>query len=200
MTTPTPPDADRIVAYRSHGGRILRCLAHIPTSAMDDFTPVASEDLPDGGICTYPDCGTDVLIDTPDDNEQHTAEPRPVSDAARTPCSIPECNADGSGEPCDRHETEQAHAAGEHCFCDVTCEAKFPTEHLRNFVVAKGYPGTAGALAELERRAHAAGLHEGAAALESDYPDVGIGSRESIRAARWLRARAGAIHQDGARP
>lgn len=54
--------ADRIVAYRSNGGRLLRCLAHSKDIAGDDFVPVASEDLPDGGICTYPDCGTDVLI------------------------------------------------------------------------------------------------------------------------------------------
>ncbi|NUS79107.1 MAG: hypothetical protein HOV70_23300, partial [Streptomyces sp.] len=55
----------------------------------------------------------------------------------------------------DREETERDHARGDHTHCGVTCEVEMPTEHLRNFVIAKGYPGTAGALAELERRAAA---------------------------------------------
>lgn len=53
--------ADRIMAYRSYGGRVLRCLEHAPTD-LTGFTPVASEDLTDGGICTLPECGQDVLI------------------------------------------------------------------------------------------------------------------------------------------
>jgi hypothetical protein len=69
------------------------------------------------------------------------------------PCSDPPCNQGGNGEPCDIHETERAHAEGEHAFCGVTCEVVFPTEQLRNFVIAKGYPGTAGMLNELLRRA-----------------------------------------------
>ncbi|WP_435215850.1 hypothetical protein [Streptomyces sp. bgisy034] len=54
-----------IVAYRSDGGRLLNCLRHVPPPAARhaDFHPVTAEDLPDGGICTYPDCGVDVLID-----------------------------------------------------------------------------------------------------------------------------------------
>ncbi|NED75328.1 hypothetical protein G3I51_23995 [Streptomyces sp. SID9944] len=55
----------------------------------------------------------------------------------------------------DREETEREHAAGIHTHCGLTCEVELPTEHLRNFVIAKGYPGTKGALAELERRAAA---------------------------------------------
>ncbi|WP_328657932.1 hypothetical protein [Streptomyces sp. NBC_00334] len=55
----------------------------------------------------------------------------------------------------DREETERDHARGDHTHCGLTCEIELPTEHLRNFVIAKGYPGTAGALAELERRAAA---------------------------------------------
>ncbi|MDW6058051.1 hypothetical protein SAZ11_08110 [Streptomyces sp. FXJ1.4098] len=70
---------------------------------------------------------------------------------ASSPCSVPDPCADG--ELCDRHETEQAHAEGEHELCGVTCEVQFPAEALRNFVIAKGYPGTAGALDELLRRA-----------------------------------------------
>lgn len=67
-TAVTPPAGrDRIVAYRSRGRRLLRRLDHAPTSSgeidLTDFTEVTSDDLPDGGICTYPDCGRDVLID-----------------------------------------------------------------------------------------------------------------------------------------
>lgn len=53
----------------------------------------------------------------------------------------------------DREETEREHAAGIHTHCGLTCEVDLPTEHLRNFIIAKGYPGTAGALDELLRRA-----------------------------------------------
>jgi hypothetical protein len=61
---------DCIVGYRSRGGRLLRCLAHHPgQESLDsgDFHTVTSEDLPDGGLCTYPTaiddtCGVDVLI------------------------------------------------------------------------------------------------------------------------------------------
>ncbi|MFJ5886822.1 hypothetical protein [Streptomyces californicus] len=55
----------------------------------------------------------------------------------------------------DREATARDHAAGDHQHCGFTCEVKLPTEHLRNFVIAKGYPGTAGALDELLRRAAA---------------------------------------------
>ncbi|NUS13453.1 MAG: hypothetical protein HOY69_18965 [Streptomyces sp.] len=53
----------------------------------------------------------------------------------------------------DREETERDHARGDHTYCGITCEVELPTEHLRNFILAKGYPGTAGALDELLRRA-----------------------------------------------
>src|SRR5512134_1971472 len=76
---------------------------------------------------------------------------------ARTPCGPVPDMCDPDGEPCDRHETERAHAEGEHTFCGVTCEVEFPSELLRNSILAKGYPGTAGMLDELLRRA-AAGL------------------------------------------
>ncbi len=56
----------------------------------------------------------------------------------------------------DREEAARLHAAGDHQYCDVTCETAMPTEAMRNFVIAKGYPGTAGALDELLRRAAAA--------------------------------------------
>lgn len=68
-----------------------------------------------------------------------------------SPCSVPDSCEDG--ELCDRHETERAHAEGEHAFCGVTCEVEFPTEMLRNTTIAGGIPGTAGMLDELLRRA-----------------------------------------------
>lgn len=55
-------DPNRIVAYRSRGGHVLRCLDHAPTD-LTDFMAVTSDDLPEGGICGDPDCGRDVLID-----------------------------------------------------------------------------------------------------------------------------------------
>jgi hypothetical protein len=71
----------------------------------------------------------------------------------RTPCSEPTpCEG---GEPCDRHETERAHAEGEHTFCGTECEVEYPSEQLRNFILAKGYPGTGRMLDELLRRAAA---------------------------------------------
>ncbi|WP_242594542.1 hypothetical protein [Streptomyces sp. GB4-14] len=45
------------------------------------------------------------------------AETRP----ARTPCSVPECDADGTGEPCTRHEREDSHAEGDHELCGPEC-------------------------------------------------------------------------------
>ncbi|MFI0236361.1 hypothetical protein [Streptomyces sp. NPDC016845] len=59
----------------------------------------------------------------------------------------------------DREETERQHAAGDHEYCGVTCETVFPTEQLRTFVIARGYPGTAGMLHELLRRAREDGRH-----------------------------------------
>lgn len=79
----------------------------------------------------------------------------PETQAGRTPCDQP--NACDGDELCATHEEEQAHADGEHEYCGPTCEVQFPTELLRNSILAKGYPGTAGMLDELLRRA-AAGL------------------------------------------
>lgn len=61
--------------------------------------------------------------------------------------------AETDEERADREETERDHARGDHTYCGITCEVELPTEHLRNFVIAKGYPGTKGALDELLRRA-----------------------------------------------
>jgi hypothetical protein len=43
--------------------------------------------------------------------------------ARRTPCSVPECDVDGTGEPCSRHEREDAHADGNHELCGPECFA-----------------------------------------------------------------------------
>lgn len=80
-------------------------------------------------------------------------QPTPITPIAASPCSVPDSCEDG--ELCDRHETERAHAEGEHTFCGLTCEAEFPTEMLRNAIIAGGIPGTAGMLDELVRRAAA---------------------------------------------
>lgn len=61
---PADTQTDRVVAWRSLSAQMLRCLEHVPPPAARavDCTPVTSDDLPDGGICTFPDCGVDVLI------------------------------------------------------------------------------------------------------------------------------------------
>jgi hypothetical protein len=62
--TQVEPD---VVAYRYRHGPSLRCLAH-PPRGLDAgaYEPVTSEDLPDGGTCTFASlgdvCGVDVLI------------------------------------------------------------------------------------------------------------------------------------------
>ncbi|MFJ9890857.1 hypothetical protein ACIQRW_34105 [Streptomyces sp. NPDC091287] len=73
--------------------------------------------------------------------------------ASLTP--IPEETDEEREQREDREETDREHAVGIHTHCGLTCEVDLPTEHLRNFVIAKGYPGTAGALDELLRRAAA---------------------------------------------
>ncbi|MFB7461257.1 hypothetical protein [Streptomyces sp. NPDC056188] len=82
-----------------------------------------------------------------DAQEQHRmADETPAVGAAVEPDETDE-------ERADREETERDHTQGDHTHCGITCEAEMPTEHLRNFVIAKGYPGTKGALDELLRRA-----------------------------------------------
>lgn len=65
----------------------------------------------------------------------------------------PSAAAETDEERADREETAREHAAGIHTHCGVTCEVDMPTELLRNFILAKSYPGAAGALDELLRRA-----------------------------------------------
>lgn len=54
-----PAPEPRVVGYRRTGdSSILRCLDHPLPAHMDAF-PVTSEDLENGGICTW--CGNDLL-------------------------------------------------------------------------------------------------------------------------------------------
>ncbi|NUU26026.1 MAG: hypothetical protein HOV68_31685 [Streptomycetaceae bacterium] len=86
----------------------------------------------------------------------------------------------------DRLETERDHAAGDHQYCGVTCEAEFPSDMLRNGILAKGYPGTAGMLDELLRRvataavlpdtSRAAVLREAADAVAADNHGILYGT------------------------
>lgn len=63
-----PDDADRIVAYRNVVQRgSLLCRDH--GKGLQGSVPLASDDLPDGGICTA--CGADVLAE-PTEREQPT--------------------------------------------------------------------------------------------------------------------------------
>jgi hypothetical protein len=67
-----------------------------------------------------------------------------------TPCDQP--NPCEDGELCATHEEEQAHAEGEHAFCGPTCEVEFPSDKLRNTILYRAIPGSAGMLDELLRR------------------------------------------------
>ncbi|MGW6600505.1 hypothetical protein [Streptomyces sp. NPDC055036] len=61
-----------------------------------------------------------------------------------------------TAEQCtDREETERDHAAGNHQYCGLTCETEFPSDMLRNGILARAIPGSARILDELLRRASA---------------------------------------------
>ena len=78
--------------------------------------------------------------------------------------------AETEEERADREETERDHARGDHTYCGITCEVEMPTEHLRNFVIAKGYPGTKGALDELLRRAQVEA--DGSRVADEEQPET----------------------------
>ncbi|MBT2508849.1 hypothetical protein J7I98_23770 [Streptomyces sp. ISL-98] len=61
--------------------------------------------------------------------------------------------AESDEQRADRLETERNHAAGGHQYCGVSCEVEFPSEMLRNGILARAVPGSAGMLDELVRRA-----------------------------------------------
>ncbi|MGW2112651.1 hypothetical protein, partial [Streptomyces sp. NPDC001948] len=69
--------------------------------------------------------------------------------ALGTPVEQPETDE----QRADRLETERDHAAGDHQHCGVTCEAEFPSDMLRNGILARAVPGSASMLNELLRRA-----------------------------------------------
>lgn len=54
-----PDNTETPVAYRSPGGLYLYCTRHTDDVGTA-WTPLASDDLPDGGLCSQ--CGADVLI------------------------------------------------------------------------------------------------------------------------------------------
>ncbi|MFF8297708.1 hypothetical protein ACF07M_20240 [Streptomyces globisporus] len=61
-----------VVGYRQNQGRLLHCLAHkpAPASRYADFHEVGADDLDDGGICVYRDCGRDLLAAWPTTPEE----------------------------------------------------------------------------------------------------------------------------------
>jgi hypothetical protein len=78
-------------------------------------------------------------------------DPDGDSESDTTPCSDDyPCE---EGELCDRHEVEWAHSEGEHEYCGITCEVQLPSELLRNAILYRAIPGSAGMLDELLRRA-----------------------------------------------
>ncbi|MEV6854727.1 hypothetical protein AB0M89_13070 [Streptomyces microflavus] len=66
--------ATSVVGYRQDQGRLLHCLAHkpAPVSRWADFREVGADDLDDGGICVYRDCGRDLLAAWPTVPEETT--------------------------------------------------------------------------------------------------------------------------------
>jgi hypothetical protein len=106
---------------------------------------------------------------------------RMADEAQPTPCSQP--NPCQDGELCATHEEQQAHAAGEHEYCGITCETQMPTAPMRNSIVAHGIPGTTGMLDGLLRRA-AAGLLP---SIEEPGPDVVAYRNPERPEALWCR-------------
>lgn len=147
-----PTGRDRLVGYRAaFSETVLRCLdpVHRPDACGlasgrwwgVTAAQVAASDL--RCTCSWTGCGIDVLAG------RHLPT---------TPCDedMP-CNWEDSGEPCERHEREQAHAEGDHALCeaDITCETAYSSEMLRNTILYSAIPGSKAMLRELERRAAA---------------------------------------------
>ncbi|MEV6105734.1 hypothetical protein AB0M28_13605 [Streptomyces sp. NPDC051940] len=95
MTETNTAHHDPVIAYRvPDEPEVLLCREH--GYGYPELTPLASDDLPDGGICTWGDpaaggevCGRDVLIDPP------AAEPVPAE-----PAHKPDAETRWNGEPC----------------------------------------------------------------------------------------------------
>lgn len=94
----------------------------------------------------YP-CNTLAALD-----EQPASGPGGVADEAQQQPDS-EAHTETDEERADREETERDHAAGNHQYCDQTCEVEFPTDMLRNTILYRAIPGSKAMLAELERRA-----------------------------------------------
>ncbi|MFE9738860.1 hypothetical protein [Streptomyces sp. NPDC006477] len=116
------PDNETVVAYRSiYAPDLLFCRAH--KQDWPGFTPLTSDDLPDGGICTWgpnagPKCGRDVLIDPPEPvPAAGLSDTQPTVDQARPPrvqWRVEGYDADEwnpLGLPEDDHETAVAKRA-----------------------------------------------------------------------------------------
>ncbi|MEZ3180739.1 hypothetical protein KYY02_19225 [Streptomyces pimonensis] len=102
-----PEPADRTVVLREAAEALGR---------MDYDT-----DSRDYGYDTYCDAWNGGVMDGAD-LLRRMADETATETPARTPCSVPECDADGTGEPCTRHEREDAHAEGDHELCGAECE------------------------------------------------------------------------------
>ena len=113
----------------------------------------------------------------------------PLEDAVRADRHAQQ-DAETEEQRADREETERDHARGDHTHCGITCEVELPTEHLRNFVIAKGYPGTKGALDELLRRA--AAVPVAGAGQATDQTAL----RDRIAGAIWERQNPGRRWED----
>ncbi|MEU8886699.1 hypothetical protein [Streptomyces sp. NPDC048442] len=74
----------------------------------------------------------------------------PEEAAAFFACLAP---AETGEQRADREATERDHTAGDHTYCGVNCEVEFPSESLRNGILARAIPGSAAMLDELLRRA-----------------------------------------------
>lgn len=135
-------------AVHGHGGATEIVWDDEPAVHRHRAKGTNAEDCP---ACAGTNPPYPFLCPGPDDEQPAV----PAQRSAGTPCSQPDPCEDG--ELCDVHEEEQAHAAGHHGYCGVTCEVAMPSEQMRNFILARGYPGTAGALDELLRRAAAQG-------------------------------------------
>lgn len=117
-----------------------------------------------------------------------------------TPCgpAPDQCDPE-TGEPCDVHEVERAHAEGDHEHCGKECEVAMPSEQLRNAILCRAIPGSAGMLDELLRRAAVvpAGAGEDPAheTREAEaHPPTRTWKVESPRRDKW--ASWGATHDE----
>ncbi|MZF56910.1 hypothetical protein GTX53_24280 [Streptomyces sp. SID5594] len=177
-TTPTPADrpADQLraavaAAIRAESTRVDdlaltdAVLAVLPAPALAVARQLLGTSTGEGARCI---CGETACESENCDCDSRTC---PVDHAAEETDEEREQRE-------DREATARDHAAGDHQHCGITCEVEMPTDHLRNFVIAKGYPGTAGALDELLRRAAAPPAPADRAAHYREAADIAESLRE----------------------